>query len=57
MTVSITCKQRGALIEVDDEDTLVTEVHTHHVTDHGGAHSISRKQILARLQDQRSEER
>jgi len=56
MTISLTCKRCGALIEADDEDALVAEVHAHHATDHDGAHAISREQILARLHDQRSDE-
>jgi hypothetical protein len=49
MPLTINCPRCEAPITAHDENDLVQKVQTHVRDDHGLAHTLSRKHILARL--------
>jgi len=56
MTISMTCQRCDAVITADDEDDLVAKVQAHARGDHGLAHILPRKHILAHLHRQEADE-
>jgi len=52
MPLSLTCPRCSEVMTADDQDELVSKVQSHVRDDHGAAHTLSRKHILARLHRQ-----
>lgn len=50
MPLTINCPRCDTPITAQDEDDLVEKVQTHVREDHGLAHTLPRKHIIARLQ-------
>lgn len=48
MTLSMTCRHCGTVIDAESEDELVAEVQAH-VHGHGGEGALTREHILSRL--------
>jgi predicted small metal-binding protein len=55
MTITANCPRCDTTITAEDEEDLVTKVQTHAREDHGLAHTLPRKHILALLGRQTSE--
>jgi hypothetical protein len=59
MALSLTCKRCNEPITGETEDELVTNVQNHvrgHSRMHGISHTVSRRQVLARLRRQEAKE-
>lgn len=49
MSLTMSCPRCEAVIDAEDEDDLVAKVRQHVRDDHGLAHTLPAKHILARL--------